>query len=461
LKAWSRLWDATIIPVIAFVASIALFDSRDSASPVPTALVIGFCILILCLAYIPRDGRREAASFERRVRAGGHAFDASIVVLLALSAVFGCVDDQVKNLGQVLTVVALLVGVGLAYVVLLRPMMPWLEPVRLWRWWLFIGVSTLSLAGLGYLASSAAISQVVVFGILWVSVSERIGLALPVVATACVTIGTGIGLVLSRGWIDAIAIEAAGIAFSMVGGTWIWSAWRWGMQKALLLSALQQTQASLAAVEQEVAVLAERERISREIHDTVAQSLAGVLFGVERAVKQASAPVNGSPQVAQQLGTVIESARQALREARGIVAVGSKLDRSEPFDQVIERLAGRFSQETGIHIETHVDLPRTLSPEAGLVLLRATQEGLANLRKHSQASCGWITIKSPGDAVVLEVADDGVGPSQGSGGFGLPGLRDRVATLGGSVQLTPRPGGGTTLKVHLDNPGFQHPNPNP
>ncbi len=100
--------------------------------------------------------------------------------------------------------------------------------------------------------------------------------------------------------------------------------------------------------------------------------------------------------------------------------------------------------------------PRPLPAEVEVTLLRVAQEALANVRKHARASAVTLTLSFMDDAILLDVQDDGVGfvsralphPS-GAGGFGLTGMRERVARLGGSLSVESAPGEGTTIVVEL------------
>jgi signal transduction histidine kinase len=98
-----------------------------------------------------------------------------------------------------------------------------------------------------------------------------------------------------------------------------------------------------------------------------------------------------------------------------------------------------------------------LDRELEVVLLRCAQEGLANVRKHARARHAWVTVAGrDGEDVTLEVRDDGVGPGDavpGDDGFGLAGMRDRVALVGGRVEFGPGERGGTVLRVTVPTTG--------
>jgi len=115
-------------------------------------------------------------------------------------------------------------------------------------------------------------------------------------------------------------------------------------------------------------------------------------------------------------------------------------------------LADRFTRETGVAVEAAVqaDVPRTLE----VVLLRCAQEGLANVRKHAGARRVELEVTAEAGAAVLTVTDDGAGlPAEHEGrGFGVAGMRDRVALVGGSLDLRDHAGGGARLTVRIPLP---------
>jgi len=95
--------------------------------------------------------------------------------------------------------------------------------------------------------------------------------------------------------------------------------------------------------------------------------------------------------------------------------------------------------------------PRPLPVQAEVVLLRASQEALANVRKHAGASSVDVSLDYEPDGVTLQVADDGRGfdPGRRSSGFGLDGMRARVTQVGGTLNVQTMPGAGTTIRVDL------------
>jgi signal transduction histidine kinase len=151
-----------------------------------------------------------------------------------------------------------------------------------------------------------------------------------------------------------------------------------------------------------------------------------------------------------------ETARTSLEQARRVVNAlrPHSLDqRSLP--DAIERTAVRWQEETGIPLTTTITGdPVPLHPDIEVTLLRATQEALANIRKHAQATAVQLTLSYIDDVVVLDVQDNGVSfagaaASPLSGGYGLQAMRERAEQCGGSVTLESEPGEGTTVVVSI------------
>lgn len=246
------------------------------------------------------------------------------------------------------------------------------------------------------------------------------------------------------------AVAALSVGFSIALGLWITRIAEYGEERARLLEDLQAAQGQLAAMHRDAGVVEERARLAREIHDTIAQSLTGLVMVAQRTSKRlagvdggAAASARGDVELMEQM------ARDALTEARGLVASLAPVDPSTGLGEALRRLASGFERETGVRVAVDADATG-LGRELEVVLLRCAQEGLANVRKHARASAARVTVETGPDAVILEVRDDGVGIGDavpGERGFGLAGMRDRVALVGGRVDVGSGESGGTVLTV--------------
>ena len=207
-------------------------------------------------------------------------------------------------------------------------------------------------------------------------------------------------------------------------------------------------QAQLVASAREAGVHDERERLAREIHDTIAQGLAGI-------VAQLQAARSGADRE-RHLDTAAELARSTLVEARRSVQalrpealIGSRLP------DALADVASRWSQVSGVPAAvTTTGTARQLHPEVEIALLRTGQEALANVGKHAGASRVGVTLSYMEDVVTLDVRDDGIGfdpsglrESTDGSGFGLSGMRQRVGRVAGRLEIETAPGEGTAVSA--------------
>jgi signal transduction histidine kinase len=260
------------------------------------------------------------------------------------------------------------------------------------------------------------------------------------------------GAVVSLFWLDssplAVLVQAGvQVVFAVSMGLWISGIIRQSVERRATIAELEDTRAELAEVSHRAGMLAERERLAREIHDTLAQGFTSVVVLLELA----ESDVDTDPAAARRrLVTARETARQNLAEARGLVAALSPADlQVAPLPEALGRLAERFHAETGLPASFSACGPvRPLAANQEVVLLRSAQEALANVRKHAGASEVTVTLRFDGTGAVLSVADDGGGfdPAAPTAGFGLAGMRRRVEEIGGALTIHSGPGG-TTAEV--------------
>ena len=210
-----------------------------------------------------------------------------------------------------------------------------------------------------------------------------------------------------------------------------------------------QLQAQLVASARDAGVRDERERLAREIHDTLAQGLAGIVAQLQAA---RTASVTGRER---HLDTAAELARSTLVEARRSV----QALRPEPLEgarlpDALADVAARWAEVSGVPAAvTTTGTPRQLHPEVEIALLRTGQEALANVGKHASASRVGVTLSYMEDVVTLDVRDDGIGfdlaglPEQvaDGSGFGLTGMRQRVGRVAGRLEIESAPGEGTAV----------------
>jgi signal transduction histidine kinase len=320
---------------------------------------------------------------------------------------------------------------------------------------LIVAIAFILLASVsvGFEPSMATI-QCVAYPVLW-TVLERTRTA--IVANVFLAVGIGIGFFIVLGettsaLLVAATIEGLSLLFSLALGLWITSIAGTSAERKLLIDKLEAAQEQLATLSRDAGVASERERLAREIHDTIAQDLTGLVMTAQRGLRELKAGNTAAAE--KQLGVLEENARNALTETRALVASGAAVGvDGGGLATALRRLAERFERETGIVVTVEADDTATLDRDREVVLLRCAQEALANVRKHSSAATAALTLAVQNDEIVLSVADDGSGfdPAVDSGGFGLTGLRKRLGLVRGSLAVSASPGGGTTLVATLPN----------
>jgi signal transduction histidine kinase len=271
----------------------------------------------------------------------------------------------------------------------------------------------------------------------------------------------------SRGLLNPVAaavtygflVNIAYFGGAVLGGQAAWNAAR----RRARLAAQAETLGAQAAELKEHAVVEERLRIARELHDVVAHHVS--VMGVQAAAARRILDVD--PQAASSaLASVESSARDAVTEMRALLGTLRQVDRApvgpdrapEPSVDALPGLVDELSAD-GLDVTLTVvaDPPGSaaqLGPAVGLTLYRTVQEALHNVRRHSTASAATVVLRvdgaRPGGFAEVEVLDSGRPRTGTSGtGLGLLGMRERVASLDGSLEIGPRATGGFRVRVRL------------
>jgi signal transduction histidine kinase len=224
-----------------------------------------------------------------------------------------------------------------------------------------------------------------------------------------------------------------------------------------LIEQLEATRGELAAAERESGRLAERQRLARDLHDTLAQGFVSIVLQLQAA--EGELPP-GADAARRHLELARRTASDNLAEVRRLVwDLRPEQLRAASLGEALGRLAERLAEESGVAATTTVTgTPRPLSPDAEVTLLRVTQEALANVSRHAGAGRVALTLSYMDGEAALDVRDDGVGFAPGAdgagpnGGLGLHGMRERVEALGGRLAVESTPGGGTTVAVTVPAP---------
>jgi signal transduction histidine kinase len=219
----------------------------------------------------------------------------------------------------------------------------------------------------------------------------------------------------------------------------------------------------------EAGVLDERQRMAREIHDTLAQGLTGIITQLQAAEQASGEP----PEWRRHFAAASRLARESLTEARRSVdALRPEPLETARLSDALADVAGRWTALHGIPVQVATTgTARPMRPEAEFVLLRTAQEALANVARHAQATTVALTLSYLEQAVALDVRDDGrgfepasvgapaaragvaAGPLGGGsrleGGFGLVAMRQRIEGVSGTLEIESEPGAGTAISAYV------------
>jgi signal transduction histidine kinase len=268
--------------------------------------------------------------------------------------------------------------------------------------------------------------------------------------TYMVTIGEG----------NPFSWQVAGLylVMAIVGiliGRWLSQIIQQSTERRDLIEQLEAAQLELAEAERKAGVMAERQRLAHEIHDTLAQDFISIIMHLD-AAEQNVRPDDKTVQ--RHVGQAQEAARSGLRQARHVVEdlLPEPLAQAA-LPEAIAQVVARWSESSGVPAEFTVTGEVVgLETAVDKVLLRVTQEALANVRKHAQAKDVCVTLSYLGDQVMLDVQDDGIGIAETraaiqykAGGYGLVAMRERISALGGDVMIESEAGDGTTVVVSI------------
>jgi signal transduction histidine kinase len=271
-----------------------------------------------------------------------------------------------------------------------------------------------------------------------------------VAATVTMVLAVGVLMgIFAAGWGIATISIVIGLVVALAIGLWVSKVLEQSIARARLVAELDATRSELAEVSRQAGVLAERERLARDLHDTLAQGENSVLLLVRAARSALSRDPAGC---ARHLALAEQAASENLGEIRALVGGLSPvaLD-GVSLPDAVRRLACRVGAELGIAVPVDVAGPhRDLPASIEVPLFRAAQEALANARKHAGAGVVRVRLDYRPDRVSVRVTDNGCGFDPGlPGGFGLTGLRSRLAEAGGVVSVDTSPGAGVALTASV------------
>ncbi|PRX21232.1 sensor histidine kinase [Actinoplanes italicus] len=268
-------------------------------------------------------------------------------------------------------------------------------------------------------------------------------------AVALVAVANVIPVLLGivRGGSNGLALDLVIAAISTAAGicigVWITKMAEQSEQRAQLIAELEANRAEVARLSHEAGVAAERARLAGEIHDTLAQGFTSII-----TLLQAADPGLRD----ERLALAVRTARENLAESRAMVAALSPTAlASASLPDAVRRSAARFTEESGVPASFRVTGDfRGLPTRLEVVLLRAAQESLTNIRRHAGANEVAVLLAYAPSSVRLVVRDDGCGfDTTASGGFGLPGMRSRAEQAGGVLTIRSEADTGTTVELEI------------
>jgi signal transduction histidine kinase len=201
----------------------------------------------------------------------------------------------------------------------------------------------------------------------------------------------------------------------------------------------------------------ERKRIARELHDQTGQSLTSLMIGLRR-LEAAQMPEEERQAIAE----LQQNANRALDELHHLIfELRPSVLEDLGLVVALQRYIEEFARRTGLRVETELDALAgvRLEPAVEIALYRIVQEALTNVDRHARATTASVLLQCRGDSLLLIVEDDGSGfvvPEIGAGDsehFGLMGMQERAALIGGKLTIESSPGAGTTIYVEVPRPG--------
>lgn len=327
-------------------------------------------------------------------------------------------------------------------------------------WWLCIATQGLLVLSLGFVTPAVDVAvPISLYLALILEASAALKRARPVIVVVCGAIAL---IVLTwRQWLVAdVASVASGmvvavvlflVGFLFVTG-FLFSYLYLARAHAHLEAVHVELQSSAAQIE-ELTLLTERQRMARELHDTLAQGLAGIIL--QLGVAQARL-AERQPEIAQEVVLqMLISAREALANARRAIDDLRTDDTcsADPIAMIQEEI-GRFTAATGIPCENELGSLGRVIPMHTEHLARAIGEELRNIAQHAQARRAWVRATRQGNGLMIEVGDDGIGfdpalVARHDGHYGLLGIRERARLMGGHLTLVSAPGQGTRVQLQI------------
>lgn len=224
-------------------------------------------------------------------------------------------------------------------------------------------------------------------------------------------------------------------------------------EKMEFLEALAEKNRKLQEATRSLAIIEERNRMGRELHDSVSQGLHGIVFALHSLRNELNNPPQRVSEIVNHIeataGSTLDELRTMIEELKPSLIVEYGLEKA------LKITADLFSQRQKIPVECQFKLPETLSPELEMTIYRITQESLANIEKHAFAQLVNLKIFKDQGHLILTITDDGKGfdHSETLPGNGLNNMRRRAEEVGGTIDIISKSGIGTSIIVKFPEQG--------
>lgn len=352
-----------------------------------------------------------------------------------------------------LAAAALVILITVLYLLVARPRQAGLRTDGP-RAWIYVATASVLFAGAASMNSWAGVALFVL--------GPQLFLLLTFVPALVVLVALDIVSQITGAWsggssqsqLSALVMSAGVLAMSAYVGRRTVAMANESSARAGLIDELRSNQEVIARLSAERGAAAERERIARDVHDTLAQGFTSVV-ALGHAVQL---ELDRDPESARRhVQLMVTTAQENLEESRRLVAAltPTQLDAAS-LPQAVGRVAAAVGEEAGMTVVVEVSgEAHRLPPATEVVALRLCQEALNNVRKHSGATRTTVLLDYSPAALTIDVADDGRGfdPEQRTGGFGLASMRARAEATGGTLSVRSAAGEGTRVVATLPLPG--------
>lgn len=254
---------------------------------------------------------------------------------------------------------------------------------------------------------------------------------------------------------NAVIIVFGGIFFG--GAIALFDYRRWKVRRRMMelevenrfLGELAHRDQLLQEATRNLIVAEERNRMARELHDSISQGVHGIVYGIQSLREQPGNVGQREKEILDHLEATSEATLQELQELIG--ELKPSLLEDQGLEEALRLYGDLFARRQGVDLKIEIDYRGGLSPEQEVALYRIVQEALSNIGRHARAKRAELSLRKEGGVFLLEVSDDGKGfaPETVSRGQGLDNMATRARQANGWLEVNSRPGEGTTVKVEL------------